>query len=130
MWTCPKCGREFKNTNQNHFCGEIDTIDAYIAEQAEDVREILSQVRAVIREAAPEATEKLAWKMPTFWQEKNVIQFAAHKKHLGLYPGDLTGSPFAEYQSSKGTIQIPYDKIDLDLIADVTRWRVKCVTGQ
>lgn len=24
MWKCPKCGREFKNTEQDHFC-EIDT---------------------------------------------------------------------------------------------------------
>lgn len=22
MWKCPKCGREFKNTNQDHYCGE------------------------------------------------------------------------------------------------------------
>ena len=21
MWKCPKCGREFKNTNQEHYCG-------------------------------------------------------------------------------------------------------------
>ena len=22
MWKCPKCGREFRNTNQDHYCGE------------------------------------------------------------------------------------------------------------
>lgn len=22
MWKCPKCGKEFKNINQNHYCGE------------------------------------------------------------------------------------------------------------
>lgn len=21
MWKCPKCGRTFKNTNQEHYCG-------------------------------------------------------------------------------------------------------------
>ena len=22
MWTCPKCGREFRQTNQDHHCGK------------------------------------------------------------------------------------------------------------
>ena len=22
MWKCPKCGRTFKNENQNHYCGK------------------------------------------------------------------------------------------------------------
>ena len=34
MWQCPKCGREFEKTNQQHFCSEQpETIDAYIAAQ-------------------------------------------------------------------------------------------------
>jgi len=37
MWKCPKCGREFKNTNQDHYCGNISTIDDYIADQLTEV---------------------------------------------------------------------------------------------
>ena len=34
MWTCPECGRSFKNQNQNHYCGKApETIGEYIAEQ-------------------------------------------------------------------------------------------------
>ena len=34
MWTCPKCGREFKKTNQDHYCGKApETVDEYIAMQ-------------------------------------------------------------------------------------------------
>ena len=30
MWKCPKCGKEFKNTNQNHYCGKKpENIDEY-----------------------------------------------------------------------------------------------------
>ncbi|MFT8390858.1 MAG: hypothetical protein ABF586_06125 [Sporolactobacillus sp.] len=36
---------------------------------------------------APEAIEKIAYRMPTFWQGENLIHFAAFKKHIGLYPG-------------------------------------------
>lgn len=34
MWVCPKCGREFKKTNQSHYCGSApETIDEYISRQ-------------------------------------------------------------------------------------------------
>ncbi len=32
MWQCPKCGRSFKNTNQDYYCGEPPkNIEEYIA---------------------------------------------------------------------------------------------------
>jgi len=133
MWTCPKCGREFKKTNQDHYCGEKPAnIDEYISIQSDDVRVVLTKVRETIRAAAPDAIEKISWRMPTFWQGENLIHFAAFKKHLGIYPGDMSLSPFDErltgYHRTKGAIQFPYDKpIDYELIADITRWRVSCV---
>ena len=133
MWQCPKCKREFNNTNQDHYCGEApQTIDEYIAAQSEDVRPILDKVRQAIRSAAPDATEKISWRMPTFWQGENLIHFAAFKKHLGIYPGDLSLAPFMDrlegYHKSKGAIQFPYDQpIDYELIADITDWRVTTV---
>jgi uncharacterized protein YdhG (YjbR/CyaY superfamily) len=130
MWKCEKCGREFKNTNQEHYCGTFTTIDEYIAAQNPEAQSILQKVRSVIRENAPEATEKISWRMPTFWQGENLIHFASFKKHLGIYPGDLTLSPFMarldKYKHSKGAIQFPYNEaIDYDLIAEIVRYRVK-----
>jgi len=132
MWKCPKCDREFKNTNQGHSCGIIDTIDHYIADQPAEIQPLLHKVREVIRAAAPDAKDKISWRMPTFWQGENLIHFAAFKKHIGIYPGDLTLAPFdarlAGYHRSKGAIQFPLGKpIDYGLIADITRWRVLCV---
>lgn len=132
MWQCPKCSREFKRMNQDHYCAIISDVDEYIAAQPEEVRSILQSVRETIHNAAPEAQEHLSWRMPTFWQGENLIHFAAFKKHLGIYPGDLTLIPFAEklngYRCTKGAIQFPYSKsIDYKLIADITRWRVEVV---
>ena len=129
MWQCPKCERKFKNAGQHHFCGKISTIDEYIADQDESVRLLLQKIREHIRSAAPEAIEKISWQMPTFWQGENLIHFAAFKKHIGIFPGDMTNAPFldrlAAYHTSKGTIQFPLDKpLDFELIADITRWRV------
>ncbi len=130
MWTCPKCGREFKNTEQDHFCVKPNSIDEYIAAQPEEVRPLLQGIRETIRAVAPEATEKISWQMPTFWQGENLIHFAAFKKHVGLYPGGEATTHFAErlagYKTSKGAIQLPLGKpIDYELIADIVRWRVK-----
>ena len=69
--------------------------------------------------------------MPTFWQGENIIHFAAFKKHIGIYPGDMTNAPFMNRlegnHTTKGAIQFPIDQpIDFKLIADITRWRVTC----
>ncbi|MDR1644881.1 MAG: DUF1801 domain-containing protein [Tannerellaceae bacterium] len=130
MWKCEKCGREFKNTNQDHYCGKFSTIDEYISVQDPEIQPVLHKVRRVIRENAPHATEKISWRMPTFWEGENIIHFAAFKKHLGIYPGDLTLSPFIEkldgYKHTKGAIQFPYDKpIDYNLIAEIVRYRIE-----
>lgn len=130
MWKCPKCNREFKNMDQDHFCEKPNSIDDYIAAQPEDVHPLLQSIRETIRAAAPEATEKIAWQMPTFWQGDNLIHFAVHKKHIGLYPGGEATSEFAErlagYKTSKGAIQLPLGQpIDYELITDIVRWRVK-----
>ena len=127
MWKCPKCGREFKNTNQSHYCGKVETIDAYIASQPEAMRHLLQEVRAAIASAAPEATEKIAWSMPYFWQGDNLIGFAAHKSHISLYPGEAAVCEFAErlagYKTNKGTVRLPIDRsIDHALIADIVRY--------
>ena len=135
MWKCPKCGREFKNTNQSHSCGDKHAnIDEYIAAQSEDVQQILVKVRNTISAAAPDAVEKISWQMPTFWQGENLIHFSAQKKYLGIHPGALDRLPsrlierLAEYKTSKGSIQFPYNKpIDFELIADIARWRVSVV---
>jgi hypothetical protein len=87
MWQCPKCNREFKNTNQDHYCGKIETIDKYIADQPAEVQLILCKIRKTIDNAAPNATEKISWRIPTFWQGENLVHFATFKKHIGLYPG-------------------------------------------
>lgn len=131
-WHCPKCGRAFKNINQDHYCGKISTIDEYILAQPEDVQPQLHSIRATIRNAAPNAVEKISWQMPTFWQGENLIHFAAFKKHISIFPGGRATEVFAErlagYKISKGTIQFPLNKpIDYDLIAEIAKWRAEQV---
>ena len=130
MWKCPECGRSFKRENQSHYCGKApETIDDYIQAQDEGIRDQLQLVREAVRSELPDAAEKIAWSMPTFWQEHNIIHFAAAKKHIGLYPGPDAVAHFADQLNahglrySKGSIQIPYsDNLPLSLISEIAAW--------
>ena len=128
MRECPKCGRKFKNINQSHYCGAApQSIEEYIAQQPEDARSYLRQINDTIKSALPEAVPKISWSMPPYWKKQNLIQFAASKKHIGLYPGPAAVEAFTDqlqgYKTSKGTIQLPYDKpLPLDLIREIAVW--------
>lgn len=126
-WKCPKCGREFARENQDHYCVKPRTIDEYIEAQEETVRPRLHEIRAVIRGAIPEAEETISWSMPTYRKGRNIIHFAAARKHVGLYPGEEAVAWFAEeldgYEVSKGTIRLPYDRpLPADLIRRIAGW--------
>ena len=128
MWKCPKCGRTFKNTNQDHYCGKAPVTNGeYIERQPEEVQPYLQQMNQAIKAAIPDTKEKISWSMPTYWKKHNLIQFAAFKKHIGLYPGPEAVAVFAdrltEYKTSKGAIQFPYSEpLPLELIAEITKW--------
>lgn len=126
-WKCPKCGREFSRTDQPHFCGKPQTIDEYIASQDEAVQPKLREIRGILQAAMPDARECISWSMTTYRKGRNIIHFAASKKHLGLYPGGEATTVFsAELEGidvSKGTIRLPYDKeLPAELITKIAKW--------
>ena len=126
-WKCPKCGRTFARREQSHYCEKPGTVDAYIAAQDEAVRPALERMRGILRAAVPDAEERIAWSMPTLRKGRDLIHFAASKRHLGLYPGDEAVAAFAEelrgYDVSKGTIRFPYGaELPEALIAAIARW--------
>ena len=126
-WKCPKCGREFSKKDQQHFCEKPQTVDEYIAAQDERVQPRLNEIRAILKKALPEAEECISWSMPTYRKGRNIIHFAAFKKHIGVYPGGEATEKFAEelaeYDTSKGTIRLPYDReLPEDLLVRIARW--------
>lgn len=105
-------------------------IDEYIAGYPEEIRVRLEQLRSTIRKAAPEATEKISWSMPTFYLKENLIHFAVAKHHIGLYPGTEAIVAFAEdlkdFKTSKGGIQLSNDKpLPLELVARIVKFNIE-----
>ncbi len=104
-------------------------IDEYISQFSPDIQEKLKTLRKVIKEAAPEAEEKISYRMPAYHLNGPLVYFAAFKDHISVFP---TGSPmegFSEdlsgYRTAKGTLQFPLDKpMPYDLIWKIVKFRV------
>jgi len=107
----------------------ITTIDEYIDGFPVDVQSRLRELRATIRRAAPMATEKIAYRMPTFYLDGNLVHFAAFQNHMGFYPAPRGIEAFRDalsnYKGAKGSVQFPHDEpLPLALIAKIVEFRV------
>ena len=105
------------------------TIDQYIATFPNDIQQRLKEIRNAIKEQAPEASERISWAMPTFWQNGNLVHFAGYKNHIGFYPGVGALQRFASkmegYKTSKGAVQFPHNQpLPLGLVREIVRFRV------
>ncbi len=108
--------------------GSAATIDEYIRQQPKNVQGRLTALRKLIRQNVPEAEEKIAYRMPTFTLNGNLVHFAAHAAHIGFYPTPSAITEFsrelARYETSKGAIQFPLDEpLPTELIARIVRFR-------
>ena len=128
MWICPNCGREFKRTNQNHYCGEAPaSVHEYILRQEKDIQPMLVSLRNAIHEAIPDAEETIAWSTPTWKKKGNIIRIAVSKNHIGVYVWEDAVSYFAErlkgFDTDNGVIRLKIgEEMPLALIADIAKW--------
>jgi uncharacterized protein YdhG (YjbR/CyaY superfamily) len=109
---------------------EITAIDQYIREFPEPIQALLSELRSTIRHAAPQATEKISYQMPTFYLNGNLVHFAAYPHHIGFYPtpGGITAfqDELKQYKTSKGAIQFPIDQpLPLNLVKQIVEFRIR-----
>jgi uncharacterized protein YdhG (YjbR/CyaY superfamily) len=105
-------------------------IDEYIASFSPEVQSILEKIRSTIKQAAPEAEEKISYQIPTFTLMGNLVHFAAFKEHIGLYPpvqGDeKLQADISTYKGEKGNLKFPLDEpIPYTLISRIVKFRVK-----
>ncbi len=104
-------------------------IDEYIDSCCPEIRDTLREIRRVIRETAPDATERISYRMPAFEQNGPLVYFAAFTNHIGFYPLPDSIETFADdlapYKTSTGAVQFPIGKeIPYDLIRRITAYRL------
>lgn len=106
------------------------TVDEYIAQFPADVQQILARIRALIKETAPEAEEKISYDIPGYFLNGRLVWFAAWKKHIAFYPksaGMLAQiKELAGYKGTKGSVHFPLDKpMPYELIRRMVKVRIE-----
>ncbi len=108
----------------------VDTVAAYIAAAPPRARAMLRQLRAAIRAVAPDAEEKLSYRMPYYAYHGRLVYFAAFTNHVSLFILGRATTVFAKelarYRTSRGTVQFPIGApIPVALVKRMVRARVK-----
>ena len=108
------------------------TINEYIDSAPTEAREKLNEIRAILKKAAPNATETIKWGTPVFEEKRILFSFSAFKSHLNFMPTHPALEQFkdelADYKTGKDTIQFPYDKpLPAQLIRKIAEFRVRDV---
>jgi len=75
MWTCPKCERVFKTTNQSHYCNET-TLDAIFENKPDDILLAFDKIMM----------EVINWEPCNLGVAKKAIVFTSHKAWLIVRP--------------------------------------------
>ena len=105
-------------------------IDTYIAEFPPETQAVLQELRALIRAAAPDATETISYAIPTFdLHGKHLVHFAGYARHIGFYPGasgiEAFAAELAPHKHAKGSVQFPLGQpLPRELIQRMVAFRV------
>ncbi|OYX18102.1 MAG: hypothetical protein B7Z16_09255 [Algoriphagus sp. 32-45-6] len=106
------------------------SVEEYFSWFSPEIQAKLQQIRDTLRAALPGAKEVISYHMPAFKTSEVLVYYAAAKSHLGYYPTNSGVEEFkkelAEYVTSKGAIQFPYDReLPFELIAQIAQFRAE-----
>jgi uncharacterized protein YdhG (YjbR/CyaY superfamily) len=108
----------------------MNEIDDYIDSFPEDVKYIMHQIRAIIKENAPDTVESISYGMPAYKTfGKPLVYFAGYKSHIGFYATPSGHQAFdielSKYKQGRGSVQFPLNQpIPYDLIGRIVEFRV------
>ena len=106
------------------------TVAEYIAAAPAPLRKRLREMRALVRAAAPGATESLKWGSPAYTRRRVLVMFAYINAHLSLFPTPAVIRRFkdelAKYDTSSATIHFPHAQpLPKALITRIVKFRVE-----
>ncbi len=105
-----------------------ETVENYIAEAPEDVREKLRLLRRTILEAVPQANERISYNMPFYEYHGRLVYFNVAKRHISLFiPSPIIDEhreDLAGYHAVQATIHLPRDQeIPVSLVQKLVKAR-------
>jgi uncharacterized protein YdhG (YjbR/CyaY superfamily) len=110
---------------------KYNTVDEYLSALPPDVKKEMSKLRKTIKQIVPKAEEVISYNMPAFKYNGMLVYYAAHKNHIGFYPGnrivnEVFRDDLKDYKTSKGSIQFPHNMpVPLNLVRRIVIFRAK-----
>src|SRR3954464_884284 len=109
------------------------TLEEYLPDPDPNQPTGLEEMRRTVNDAAPDATESIAYQMPALRSHGGqfLVSYAAFKNHYSLFPASdevvkTLGAELTPYLAGKGTIRFPASRaIPLDLVRRIVEIRVK-----
>jgi uncharacterized protein YdhG (YjbR/CyaY superfamily) len=113
----------------------VNPVEAYILSKSPEARRRLTELRRLLRESAPDATEALKWGKPAFISDGILFQYAAFKHHISLHPTpsviDALRDELRSYEISQNTIRFSLvNPIPKGLVLQIARLRLFQKTEQ
>jgi uncharacterized protein YdhG (YjbR/CyaY superfamily) len=108
---------------------KASTVAEYIKAAPKEAQKHLKELRAILKDVAPKATEAIKWGSPVLEGKRILFAYNAHASHLNFMPTRSSLTPFIKdlegYKTGKDTIQFPYDKpLPVALIKKIATYRV------
>lgn len=106
------------------------TVSEYIASVPKERQKKLKEIRALLKKAAPGATEALKWGVPTMSYKRILFAYNAIKGNISFLPTPPIVKAFAKelkpYATGKGSIKFPLETpLPKTLITKLAKARVK-----
>jgi uncharacterized protein YdhG (YjbR/CyaY superfamily) len=103
------------------------TVNEYIEQYPQDVKEILFRIREIIKKIIPNSEEIIRYGMPAYHVNGHpFINFGAQKNHLGLYGKipEIFKNKLKDFKCTKGGIQFQYkEPIPYKLITEIIKYK-------
>ena len=99
----------------------VGSVDDYLAAASPEAAALISRLRTMIHDLAPDAVESIAYAMPTFAAPgHHRFHLGAWATHVGVYPVGPSPEPLqgrlAPLRAAKDTVRLPLDQsLDVEL---------------
>ena len=116
------------NKKNTAIVDDINLVDSYIELYPKEIQDKLNEIRHIIKNIAPFATEKISYNVPTFYYFGNLVQFSGSEHFIGFNP--LSNGLFqfkeeiSKFNTTKGFIRFPIDQqLPIKLIESIVLFR-------
>lgn len=110
--------------------GKPTTPTEFIASAPKEAQKKLREIRAILKKAAPGATEAIKWGVPTMSYTRILFAYSAIKGNISFMPTPPVIAAFKKelksYKTGKATVKFPLEKaLPKALITKMAKYRVK-----